>query len=66
MKRVSAGIDDRDGPVIPAKCPFCGSSKVKTASDKVDAFTYWRCETCGQMWNEGRLRVASRYGYGGR
>ena len=42
---------------MPTGCPFCGSSKVTTASEKVDAFTYWRCETCGQMWNVGRLRI---------
>ena len=37
-----------------------------TASGKVDLSTYWRCEACGQMWNVGRLRASSRYGYEGR
>jgi len=51
---------------MPAPCPFCGSSKVTTASEKVDASTYWRCEACSQMWNAGRLRASNRNGYGGR
>jgi len=37
-----------------------------TASEKVDSSTYWRCETCGQMWNVGRLQSSSRHGYEGR
>lgn len=47
-------------PVTPARCPFCRSMTITTGSEKVDASTYWRCQTCGQMWNVERLR-ASRY-----
>jgi transposase-like protein len=62
-----AGDDEGDGRVMQAPCPFCGSSKVMTASEKkVDSSTYWRCETCGQMWNVGRLKVSGRRGYEGR
>ena len=46
-------------PEAPASCPFCQSFKVKTATEKVDASTYWRCETCGEMWNVGRLPAAN-------
>src|SRR5437667_8204560 len=50
---------------MPATCPFCGSSKVATANEKVDSSTYGRCEACAQMWNVGRLRASGRDGYGG-
>jgi len=65
MKKLGLS-DDEPATVMPTACPFCGSSHVATATEKVDAGTYWRCKTCGQMWNVGRLRVNSRFGYGGR
>jgi len=65
MKKLGLS-DDEPAAVMPTACPFCGSSHVATANEKVDAGTYWRCKTCGQMWNVGRLRVNSRFGYGGR
>ena len=55
------GHDEAAVRVTPTPCPFCRSSKTTTASEKVDASTYWRCETCGQMWNAGRLRAPGRY-----
>jgi transposase-like protein len=45
----------------PPVCPFCGSSRTVTADAKVDAATYWRCETCGQLWNVARLGGSGRY-----
>ena len=66
VNRQLADDDQAGDRLSPAPCPFCGSSKVRTASEKVDASTYWRCEACGQMWNVGRLRASSRFGYGGR
>jgi transposase-like protein len=58
---------DRDEPVAavaPTSCPFCTSPQIAAATEKVDAFTYWRCKACGQMWNVGRLRVNNnRRGY---
>jgi len=66
VNKLSAADDKGVERLTPAACPFCGSSKLKTASEKVDASTYWRCETCGQMWNVGRLRGAGRLRYGGR
>lgn len=47
----------------PKACPFCRSSRIGAPTQKVDASTYWRCEACGQMWNEDRLRATSGYGY---
>lgn len=35
-------------------CPACQSPAVTTAAKHPDANSYWRCETCGEMWNIGR------------
>jgi len=51
----------------PTTCPFCGSTKIATASEKADVSAYWRCEVCGEMWNVGRLQSRSnRYNGGSR
>jgi transposase-like protein len=42
--------------VAPPVCPTCGSKKVSTTSKRVDASTYWRCGTCGEIWNVERSR----------
>jgi transposase-like protein len=36
-------------------CPFCKSLVVTTTSKAVSDTTYWRCVTCGQIWNPTRL-----------
>jgi ribosomal protein L37AE/L43A len=41
--------------VQPTRCPFCDSRAVTATNQKVTASTYWRCETCGQVWHPGRL-----------
>ena len=33
---------------------------------KVDASTYWRCETCGHVWSVERLRASPHHGDEGR
>ena len=43
----------------PARCPACGSSDILTTG-KAAADAYWRCCGCGEVWNAGRLRSASR------
>jgi transposase-like protein len=54
---------DVEPPAAPTACPFCRSSRIITASEKVDASTYWRCESCGELWNLGRVRPSSRSRY---
>ena len=51
----------------PTVCPFCRSLKIKTSSVKVDAQAYWRCESCGEMWNGARLQSSpGRFSYDSR
>ena len=49
-------------PNAPAKCPFCASETIAATSQKVTVETYWRCETCGQLWHPARLRAQWEYG----
>ena len=65
-RKYVAGDDAGVGRLVPTACPFCRSSQITTASEKVDSSTYWRCETCGQVWNVERLRASPRHGYEGR
>jgi transposase-like protein len=44
-----------DASAAPKTCPFCNSADIKTTSKNVTAATYWRCASCGQVWNAGRL-----------
>jgi len=46
----------------PLKCPFCASEAIAATTQKVTAETYWRCETCGQLWHPERLRAQWEYG----
>ena len=49
-----------EASVVPKTCPFCNSVDVKTTSKEVNAATYWRCASCGQIWNASRLSHGSR------
>jgi transposase-like protein len=44
-----------EASVAPKRCPFCNSVDIKTTSREVNAATYWRCASCGEVWNAGRL-----------
>lgn len=52
-----------DPPARPL-CPFCRSDQVTTTSKSVTDTTYWRCQGCGEIWNQARLlsfRARHRY-----
>ncbi len=44
----------------PEACPFCESKAVGTLAKVITASTYWRCQSCGEMWNPQRLERTSR------
>jgi ribosomal protein L37AE/L43A len=44
----------------PAACPFCQSKAVGTLDKVITASTYWRCQSCGELWNPQRLERATR------
>ena len=45
---------------IPIQCPECRSKTIGTSAATITANTYWRCEACGAVWNEGRFRRHDR------
>ena len=47
--------------VTPASCPVCQSSSIVTTAKSPDADSYWRCTSCGDIWNVSRSK-APRYG----
>jgi transposase-like protein len=49
--------------VPPARCPVCRGTNLTTTSKTIDASTYWRCITCGEVWNLQRHAEPSRFGY---
>jgi len=52
-------IPSIEAPVSPATCPFCRSSSIVTKAKSPDADSYWRCMTCGEIWNGTRSVTSS-------
>lgn len=58
---MSAGAPaPRDPAPVTARCPSCNSRDVVTTSKIVDASSYWRCRSCGEVWNVARHRDGDR------
>jgi predicted Zn finger-like uncharacterized protein len=55
-------IQSTETDVSPVTCPFCRSSSIVTKAKNPDADSYWRCTTCGEIWNGGRSGTDSRPG----
>jgi len=47
---------DVTASVTPTQCPECRSKSVGTLSKTITPETYWRCQSCGAVWNETRSR----------
>jgi transposase-like protein len=45
----------------PARCPGCRSLEVMTTSKVITVDAYWRCRSCGDVWNVRRRREAARH-----
>jgi transposase-like protein len=52
-------ISRPDTPPVntPSSCPACGSAHLTTVGKAVGETTYWRCCTCGEVWNPQRRRI---------
>ena len=46
----------------PTTCPFCRSTSIVTTAKSPDADSYYRCTTCGEIWNAARYETGSRDG----
>jgi transposase-like protein len=47
----------------PSRCPHCGGRQLTTTSKNVDRSSYWRCLSCGEVWNMSRHEPNARAGY---
>lgn len=49
-----------DPEITPLPCPVCQSTVTITTAKRPDAESYWRCVTCGELWNAGRAQYHKR------
>ena len=47
---------------LPSLCPSCQSRSISTTARNPDENTYWRCGTCGEIWNACRRKAGSSGG----
>jgi hypothetical protein len=56
--KFSNGIADQSGSaaavMTPIACPACQSPVITTTARNPDDNTYWRCGSCGEIWNASR------------
>ena len=45
---------------VPGCCPACQSRSISTTARNPDENAYWRCGSCGEVWNAGRRENRSR------
>lgn len=38
----------------PTQCPSCGGQSLVTTAKVPSAESYWRCDGCGEVWNDSR------------
>ena len=55
----SGSAPTQDPVQRPEACPFCESTAVGTLDKAITISTYWRCHSCGEMWNPQRLDRAT-------
>ena len=47
---------------VPTVCPACQSGSITTTARTPDESTYWRCGSCGEIWNVSRRGAAPTRG----
>ena len=61
MRDVDSTPSTSPAYVAPNRCPACRSSSIVTKAKSPDADSYWRCTTCGEVWNVSRADM-NRHG----
>jgi transposase-like protein len=59
MRFLDSRADQSDG-AVPTSCPKCQSTSIATTAKRPVAESYWRCESCGEIWNNSRRRQETR------
>lgn len=55
--RSAAGVVNNEpssASSTPTTCPACRSSSISTTAKNPDVSSYWRCVSCGEIWNASR------------
>jgi transposase-like protein len=63
MNNQDADVREAEPVERPTRCPSCGADELVTTSKAQDRHSYWRCVTCGEVWNLERRAAGSRFGY---
>jgi transposase-like protein len=61
LSRFGNGARSTAEVTAPTVCPSCQSPSITTTARTPDESTYWRCGSCGEIWNVVR-RDARRIG----
>ena len=56
-------VHSTTGVTPPTVCPACESTKIATTARNPDQNTYWRCGSCGEVWNASRRNTVPNEGY---
>ena len=52
--RRSNDSNEKSAAIAPSACPACRSLSISTTTKNPDDNSYWRCATCGEVWNAAR------------
>ncbi len=52
-----------DAEALPETCPSCASTAIVSAAKAPSPNGYWRCTSCGDIWNPARAVPAARHGW---
>ena len=59
MRFLDSRADQPDpSSALPKSCPKCQSTSIATTAKRPVAESYWRCEGCGEIWNNSRRQEA--------
>ena len=54
-ERRSTAPSSNTDTIAPDRCPTCKSASIVTTEKSPDSNSYWRCTSCGDVWNDWRL-----------
>ncbi|MGE5833849.1 MAG: MJ0042-type zinc finger domain-containing protein [Acidobacteriota bacterium] len=52
--------------IRPVSCPICRSAAIVTTAKVPNQYSYWRCTSCGEIWNVLRWPPQPHDASGGR
>lgn len=59
-------LADAGSTNAPESCPACHSASITSTAKSPNINSYWRCDSCGEVWNISRRQNERRGGYAWR